>query len=92
MTKNREMWRGLHELYVLLTVCELGRPAKEQEIKKITGFQMTSLSLSYWTKRGCIEHDEINHTWGITDAGRAYLLKIEQQEADAYHDWEQSQK
>jgi integrase len=31
MAKKNESLRGLHDLHVLLVVCELGRPAKESE-------------------------------------------------------------
>jgi hypothetical protein len=91
MAKNNERLRGLYDLQVLLAVCEADGPAKEREIAKQTGFPMTSMALSFWAKRGYIDHDEDAHTWAINDAGRAYLLEVAQRETSKYSSWKESQ-
>jgi len=91
MAKNNERLRGLHDLHVLLIVCESDGPAKEREIAQKTGFPMTSMALSFWAKRGYIDHNEDAHTWAITDAGRAYLLEVAQRETSKYTLWKESQ-
>jgi hypothetical protein len=90
--KNHESLRGLHDLHVLLVLCEFGRPAKRSEIEDITNFLMTSMTLSFFAKRGYVDHDRRAHTWCINDAGRAYAFEVSQRETQKYHSWKKSQK
>lgn len=91
MTKKHESLRGLRDLFVLLVVHDFGRPAKESEIEEKTNFNMTSMALSFWAKRGYLDHDGDEHTWCVNDAGYAHLLEVAQQEAGEYRSWEESQ-
>jgi len=72
MAKQQQTWRGLHSVYVLLIVCEFGRPVKMSEVKEKTDFNIVSLCLHYWAKRGCVEHDVDAHTWCINDVVRLF--------------------